>query len=195
MPSELTKRTGDPALAISASGQLSVTGDAIGDAYSARVFIHQTAGTADNTCVWAMLNAGATLSVRISSIDLAVAYCGVAAIGDTVLAGYSLHKFTTAVPGGGTAEAVALHDVTNAASVVTNIRSAAAGLTMTNSVYGAPIANVMTTLGLAGSVASFSLARGGREIVLAPGEGFAILLEGTAAAGLHIVGGVTWVEV
>lgn len=172
-----------------------MTGDVVGDAYSLPVFIHQTTTTADNTCVWAMLNAGSTLSCRITDLDLNVILAGVAAIGDTVALGYSIQKFTVAVPAGGTALTVALHDVTNAASVVTNARFAAAGVTMTNAVYTPPLAQIMVPQTATAAVSPFRLQRGGREIVLAPGEGLAILLEGTAAAGQHIVGGITWVEV
>lgn len=143
-----------------------------------------------------MLNpVGATLSARITDLDLVAAYAGLAATGDTVLKGYSIEKFTTAVPAGGTELTVQKYDTDNATSTINNARFAAGGVTMTNAVYSGPLANVMTPVTATASVTPLPMKRGGHEIVLAPGEGLAILLEGAAAAGLHIVGSIGWVEI
>jgi hypothetical protein len=192
----LTAAAGTPALQINASGALSVTGDVVGQAYSLPVFIHQTTTTADNTCVWAMQNVGsATKKCYITNIDIDVCFAGTAGTGDTVLKGYSLEKFTTAIPAGGSDLTVIPHNTLNAATGVTVAMFAAAGLTMTNGVFSGPIANLMVPVDAVNAVAQFSLARGGREIVLAAGEGLCLLLEGTALGGLQPVGTVTWTEV
>lgn len=157
--------------------------------YSFGYGILPTGLTAAGTAILTMRNAAAsTKTVYVEKITFIPAFFIASAL---TLSGYSLFKFSGATPTGGTAIAVASLDSNNAATQVTDVRSAAGGLTVTGVTFQQSIdALFIPNAQGAGAPIVWE----DHAIVLAPGEGLAILLGVAAVTGQFISGHITWSE-
>lgn len=160
--------------------------------YCARVPIRQTATSAALTTVWAMRHGtSATKDIYIEHYDLSVGFDAANPLtAQSVF--YSLHRFDTATPSGGTSFNENKMDTDSSASQVGDIRYLDTGLTTTGVSFNAAYA----TLGVPavrGSVRAYQ--KDNLALRLKAGEGLAIrVAEVAALIGQIITGEVCWSE-
>lgn len=142
------------------------------------------------TTFWTMRNlSGGTIKVYITKLEMKVGFSGVAAATRSI---YEIVRFTTATPTGGSTLVAIKKDNAQAASVVTDIRFSAAGLTVTGAVFETP----WHLIGHTNQVTidhnqDISFDDG---LVLGPGEGLAIRANTTLVAGSYLIGSIRWQE-
>lgn len=159
--------------------------------FYAPVTIDQTAATAANATVWSMRNAsGSTKTCLIDSICLQATYDDATPLGRQTIK-YALVRFSTATPTAGTAETVIKGDTTNSATVVTDVRFLATGLTTTGVAFETAFQYLAIPIVSGGPSTQFNFED---ALSLAPGEGLAIRLFTTAIDGLSLTGRVGWWE-
>lgn len=159
--------------------------------YSTNLALSVTAATAALSVIFSMRNAsGSTKTVYIENFYFNVGFFQTSPAVPS-LSAYGLFRFTTATPTGGTASTPVGLDSSNAATQVTDVRSAAAGLTTTGIVASSLISATALPRAL-GSNAVWTFR--GPAVVLAPGEGLGINLLAAAVAGDIIAGTIMWSE-
>lgn len=161
------------------------------DRYLSRINVRHTSATAANSLVWALTNPSASAkSVFIETIHAAVSFEEITLLTAATLR-YDLLRFSSGTPTGGSALSPVKCLNSNPTSAVTDIRSAAAGLTSGGIVRETAWA-VIGCPGVQGCLREFVFKEA--AFVLAPGEGFGFSLNVTAAAGLVLSGFVLWGE-
>ena len=165
-----------------------------GGVYCLPVGVMQSAASAAGTTVWAMRN-GATKTVRLRRILLNFSFFGTAAASIGV---YSLHRFTTATPTGGSALNPLAYKSNYPASTVADVRSVDTGLTTTSVVFSDAFAYVAGTRAVAATTPfnlQFTPYVGRNDALeLAPNEGLAIRIAITAVIGDALAGTIEWDE-
>lgn len=159
--------------------------------YSTSIALSVTGATGALSVIFSMRNAsGSTKTVYIENFYLNIGFFQTSPVVPS-LSAYGLFRFTTATPTGGTAATPVGLDSSNAATQVTDVRAAAAGLTTTGIVAGGLISATALPRAL-GSNAVWTFR--GPAVVLAPGEGLGINLLAAAVAGDIIAGTIMWSE-
>lgn len=167
-------------------------------AFLAGINIRQAAATAAPATVWAMRNVSGPATAYIRHIRLIVSFDGTASAGNTLR--YDLQRFDTATPTGGTAVTVVKKRSAYAASNVSDVRFADAGLTTTGVVFGATFHTVGVPVSVTNQCTeqdldfSTSGERYNAPFELASGEGLCIRLNVAAIIGLTIRGSISWDE-
>lgn len=162
------------------------------------------------TTYWTMKNTasggGKTAYIRAMSLNIALIVNSATATTAGVRNALEFERFTGTTPTAGTAIAAIKRRTADAtATVVTDIRFAAGGVTTTGVSFDIPflITQVVTpTINAVNQgVAAFATQQldytnGGEEgrIALAPGEGLAIRASGAVNAGLSLYGSIWWDE-
>lgn len=159
--------------------------------YCVPVQIRQSAASAANTTVFTIRNpAASTKTVVIESMNLIGTFDSGTPITRTLLR-YSLHRFSTATPTGGTAETVIKLNNSNAATQVTDVRFLDTGLTTTGVVFENPF-SIIGIPATDGAIVQYK--KETTPLILAPGEGFCIRLNVAAVIGQGISGEIAWSE-
>lgn len=160
--------------------------------YSLPIQIRQSAGTAASKIVWAMRNDAASQKiVTVERIFLQMGFDAGTPLGRS-LQRYSLRRFTTAAPTGGTAINPVPMDTQSPATVITDARFLDTGLTNGNLVLSGDSIAVIGCPASDGSTVPYE--RKDIPIKLAAGEGLAIVLEVAAVVGQDLTGEVIWAE-
>ena len=154
--------------------------------------IRQTATTVAAAMVWSMRNASAsTKNVYIQKIVYQISFDNPTPALVFATLRYQFQRFSTATPTGGTAQTVLELDNSNAATQVTDVRVLNTGLTTTGVVLG-EVSLITGVPQVQGSTNSAVIDNIG--LMLAPGEGLAIILNQTAAIGQSLNGCIVWSE-
>jgi len=176
--------------------QSDVLGRHIGSlpAYSAPLFCANAASDrAADLTIWAMRNTSATKSCIITHLHAALT--AAVAAGRGARGGMVFARFSTATPTGGTALAAVPNATGQAASAVTDVRYAEAGLTVTSVVFEGPFSSLGVGAGL-DATASVDVIDPSFPITLAPGQGLCVRSYGGGyLTGCGLDGTVSWYEV
>ena len=147
--------------------------------YAAQNIPQFTAALAANAGLFAIRN-GTTRRVKLSLVELSLAFAGTAAASTMQI---SIRRFTTATPTAGTALTIVQEDTANAtATSVIDARcaTAAAALTTTGLVIGAPIFVACCPRSVTGAVFNYEMSR---DMVLNVNEGLIVQYDTVGVIG------------